>query len=427
MKIKIILIFLLFLVIVCPSLIFAQSPYYRNYSNHSFSINNYLVSDYEQKLSSDFIRMDSLISTSVQGTSSKFLFQYNENNKITEWLILDNFGSGWDNSIKNDLFYDNQNNLITEINLGWYINDWDSLSRINYSYENGMLSQSVFQSYNNNSWENSSRSNYEYDTNQNLLITLTEDWINNNWQNWLLVSNYYSVQNKRDSILFQTWVNNDWQNDKKTVFYYSENQVDLDSLVVSSWNGISWIKFLKREIVNDANHNQIAQIDKVWNANSWLNEIRRFYTYNEFNFIENAYCEIWYNNQWMSGDGDILFQYANDFTVAIITNNISAYYSNIVSVDENENFVINDFSLSQNFPNPFNPSTLIEYKIPKYTFVEIVVYDILGKEIATLVEEYKSKGIHKIQFNSNNLPSGVYIYRIKAGNYSETKKMILMR
>lgn len=386
-----------------------------------------LVSDYESNLSLDFIRMDSLISTSVQGSSSKFLFQYNGNNKITEWLLLDNFSSEWNNSIKNDLFYDNQNNLITEINLGWSTNHWDSLSRINYSYEMGKLSQRVFQNYNNNSWDNLTRANFVYDTNQNLSNTLNESWINNDWQNWFLVTNYYSLQNSRDSILFQTWVNNDWQNERKTIFYYSENQIDLDSLIVSSWNGLSWIKFLKREIVNDANHNQIAQIDKVWNANSWLNEIRRIYTYNEFNFIENAYCEIWYNNQWISGDGDILFQYANDFTVTIITNNISAYYSNIVSVDENENLVVNDFSLSQNFPNPFNPSTLIEYKIPKSTFVEIVVYDILGKEIATLVEEYKSKGIHKIQFNSNNLPSGVYIYRIKAGNYSETKKMILMR
>ncbi len=427
METKIIHIFLIFLVIICSSLIFAQSSYHRNNYDHSYSINDYLGSDYEQKLSEDFIKMDSLISTSVHGRSSKFLFQYNENNKITEWLMLVNFGSGWDNSIKKDLFYDNQNNLITEINLDWYINGWDSLSRINYTYEKGMLSQSVFQNYNNNSWGNLSRDNYVYDTNQNLSNTLTEIWINNNWQNWLLITNYYSLQNRRDSILFQTWVNNDWQKDKMTVFYYSENQIDLDSLVASSWNGLSWINTYKRELVNDANHNQIEQIDKEWNDGSWLNSIRRFFTYNEFNFIEYVHCEIWYNNQWMVGDGDILFQYPNGFTVGLITNNVSAYYSNIVGIDENENIGISDFSLSQNYPNPFNPSTLIEYKVPQYSFVEIKVYDVLGIEITTLVDEFKSEGIYKVQFNTNGLPSGVYIYSMKAGDFTEVKKMILMK
>jgi hypothetical protein len=239
MKTKISNIFLIFLLITCSPLIFAQSPYHRNNYDHSYSINNYLVSDYERKLSSDFIRMDSLISTSVQGTSSKLIFQYNENNKITEWVLLYNNGSVWNNSLKNNMFYNNQGNLITEINLGWHINDWDSLYRINYDYENGMLSQSVFQNLNNNSWENSSRKNYVYDTNQNLSNTITERWINNNWQNWLSVTNYYSLQNKKDSILFHPWANNDWQNDRKTLFYYSENQIDLDSLIAKSWTGLS--------------------------------------------------------------------------------------------------------------------------------------------------------------------------------------------
>jgi hypothetical protein len=195
----------------------------------------------------------------------------------------------------------------------------------------------------------------------------------------------------------------------------------------SSWNGLSWIKFLKREIVNDANHNQIQQIDKDWNAGSWLNSIQRFFTYNEFNFIEYAYCEIWYNNQWMDGDGDIFFKYPVGFTAVIITNNVSAYYSNIVSVGENESIGISDYSLSQNYPNPFNPFTLIEYKFPESNFVEIKIYNVLGKEMATLVNEYKSEGIYKVQFNTDNLPSGVYLYRMRVGNFSETKKMILMR
>lgn len=433
MKIQITSIFTILFVIICSSLIFAQSSYYRNNYLKSYSVTDYLVSEHEQKLNSDFIRLDSLISASVQGISSKFSFQYNNNSKMSEWLIQDNHGSGWENYIKNNLFYDNQNNLVTEINLGWSTNHWDTLSRANYSYENGMLSYSVRQIYYNNFWENSSRENYEYGTSKNLLNTLSEDWVNNNWQNWLFVTNYYSFQNQRDSILFQTWLNNGWQNDKKTVFYYSENQIDLDSIVVKSWNGFSWTNLFKRELVNDVHHNQIEQIDKEWNAGSWINSIRRFFTYNEFNFIEYVYCEIWVNDRWITGDGDIVFQYPNGFTIGIITNNVSVYYSKIVSVDEKENIELSDYSLSQNYPNPFNPITKICYSIPRRTDhqsvqqVTLKIYDILGNEIATIVNEEQEPGIYTVEFDGSNLSSGIYFYKINTADFTAVKKMILVK
>ncbi len=93
-----------------------------------------------------------------------------------------------------------------------------------------------------------------------------------------------------------------------------------------------------------------------------------------------------------------------------------------------------DFSLSQNYPNPFNPTTKIKYNIPAAGNVTIKVFDVLGKEIKTLVEEYKAAGSYEVDFNANELPSGVYFYRIAihsdrivSGSFSETKKMVLMR
>lgn len=87
------------------------------------------------------------------------------------------------------------------------------------------------------------------------------------------------------------------------------------------------------------------------------------------------------------------------------------------------------FSLSQNFPNPFNPSTLITYQLPGNSFVTLKVFDLLGKEIATLVNGNRSTGIHEVQFESNaySLTSGVYFYRISSGNFTQTKKMIIIK
>jgi len=110
----------------------------------------------------------------------------------------------------------------------------------------------------------------------------------------------------------------------------------------------------------------------------------------------------------------------------------------VVSIGEvnNENLGQLKFSLSQNYPNPFNPVTKIKYSIPQSPplggdgrggLVTLKVYDILGREIATLVNEEKPAGNYEVEFNAATLPSGIYFYRLKAGQYSETKKMILLK
>jgi photosystem II stability/assembly factor-like uncharacterized protein len=98
-------------------------------------------------------------------------------------------------------------------------------------------------------------------------------------------------------------------------------------------------------------------------------------------------------------------------------------YSDIVEVE----IAPSVFFLSQNYPNPFNPSTSIQYAISSRQFVTLKVYDVLGKEIATLVNEERIAGTYEIIFNSSSLASGIYYYQIRAGDYVETKKMILMK
>jgi hypothetical protein len=85
------------------------------------------------------------------------------------------------------------------------------------------------------------------------------------------------------------------------------------------------------------------------------------------------------------------------------------------------------FSLSQNYPNPFNPTTNIEYTIPEASFVQIKVFDILGNEVATLVNEEQSAGTYRADFTANNLASGLYIAKLQAGNYTKTIKMTLLK
>jgi hypothetical protein len=85
------------------------------------------------------------------------------------------------------------------------------------------------------------------------------------------------------------------------------------------------------------------------------------------------------------------------------------------------------FDLLQNYPNPFNPTTSINYSIPEAALVIIKIYDALGREVATLVNEYKPAGNYKVEFNASKLVSGVYFYRMESGSYSQTKKLLLLK
>jgi uncharacterized protein (TIGR02145 family) len=86
-----------------------------------------------------------------------------------------------------------------------------------------------------------------------------------------------------------------------------------------------------------------------------------------------------------------------------------------------------DYSITQNYPNPFNPSTIINYSVPKAGFVTIKVYDVLGREVVKLVNENKPVGNYSIKFNGNNLPSGIYFYRMESGSFFQTKKLLLVK
>ncbi len=94
---------------------------------------------------------------------------------------------------------------------------------------------------------------------------------------------------------------------------------------------------------------------------------------------------------------------------------------------ENETGSPSDFYLSQNYPNPFNPVTNVKYSIPQSSFVSIKIYDILGNEVATLVNEEKPAGEYEIKFNGNNLSSGVYFYRLETNEFQKTLSMVLMK
>ncbi len=147
------------------------------------------------------------------------------------------------------------------------------------------------------------------------------------------------------------------------------------------------------------------------------------------------------NNSWkkigfVEGNGTTTNQHSYSFSDENINSGIYSY--RLKQIDNNgtykyinldKSFTIQPvaYSLSQNYPNPFNPATVIKYSIPVASRVSIKIYNVIGKEVATLVNEEKPAGNYEVNFNASEFSSGVYYYTISAGNFRETKKMILLR
>jgi hypothetical protein len=111
----------------------------------------------------------------------------------------------------------------------------------------------------------------------------------------------------------------------------------------------------------------------------------------------------------------------------IFLSKVIAFFQAPVDVSENLNLRPESFQLFQNYPNPFNPSTTISFTIPNSEKVLLKVFDPLGREVVTLIDGYKSSGKYDVQFNAENFPSGIYFYKLNAGHFVSTKKMILLK
>ncbi len=157
-------------------------------------------------------------------------------------------------------------------------------------------------------------------------------------------------------------------------------------------------------------------------------------------FWNHGYSAIVFGEAFFSGDGNPFYHTSNDkiehfnlnyfhnlSKLAVATISHLAFYNIVVDVKNETNPFAFDFELEQNYPNPFNNSTVIKYAIPQEGLVTLRVYNLLGEEVARLVNDIKQTGNYEVSFDATGLPSGIYFYRLQADSFVETKKMVLMK
>jgi len=141
----------------------------------------------------------------------------------------------------------------------------------------------------------------------------------------------------------------------------------------------------------------------------------------------------WVTFAYVAGDSlnDLIINAERAIQIAEFAEN-DGWNDSVTSIDEDNNLVPEKFVLKQNYPNPFNPSTKIKYSIPNggnenFRSVQLTIYDILGKEVATLINKKQQPGNYKVEWNASNNSSGIYFYTLTTVDFVETKKMILLR
>jgi len=182
----------------------------------------------------------------------------------------------------------------------------------------------------------------------------------------------------------------------------------------------------------------LTQLYEGWDSNAGIlvNARRYTYSYDSRGNLIHFISEEWSGSGWFAAVGScwlynvgFCWLYNNEYNYSFdcYCEELSAYYSLITDIDNVDNNVLGSFSLSQNYPNPFNPTTMINYQLPKISAVQISIYNILGQKITTLVDKRQNAGTYQVEWDASAFASGIYYYRIQAGEFHDVKKMVLIR
>lgn len=308
--------------------------------------------------------------------------------------------SNWENSTQTKFYYNSNGDLSSYISEDWEGNKWINSFRVTHTYDsNFVLKSTLNQNWGDGDWTGTTwRVTYTYDSSGNKTIHLSEDFYNDEWINSLRWKYEYDKKENNILVLLDYWVDNDWIPQKKWTYAYNNS------------NKVIW------------------SLEETYDSVKWTNSYQTFSNYNSEGNFSFAKSERWleYDSTWVPGNDGVFIYDVDGNRRSYFGTEIEVFYAKTTNV-KNKESLLSGYSLSQNYPNPFNPTTVIKYKLGERGYVKLSVINILGQEVAVLVNKEQKAGSYKIDFNAKGLSSGVYIYRLTVGAFNESKKMILIR
>ncbi len=327
----------------------------------------------------------------------------------------------------NTCTYNSNNDYLKITHNEYEANSITYMDEYTYVYDDrfNLLSQTYFQDH--TTGFTSERITYTYDNQNNVITTLYDHMENASWVNEEYILMTYDNSGNMATQERQLWENGAWIKSSFSTYQYDSNN-KIVTLLGYVWNENSWVNTWRRTYTYNQNSSLLQNMfESVDENNNWVARTKTNYTYDSNFNAATAKVESYNGNAWHEVNGYIqMFYNNNQDYIHFAARNCSLEYLLFTDVEDE---ITNNlsFSLNQNYPNPFNPTTTISFNLPNAEFVNLKVYDVLGREIATLVNEELTAGQHIKIFNAENLSSGVYFYKLQAGKFSETKKMLLTK
>ncbi len=409
-------------------------------------------------ISTVFPIQDGSVLDSANSNNKIFRFEYNHVGKLSRdiniielpaLVTVDGHQRVIDIPGCRDYYYNNKGNIDSMVVAGWD----DSLSMridnpsgytIHYSYDNNRMLLSKTTS---NAGVVSSIDKYSYDSAGNLTSIQTTF---NGPDTAYEIREYDSLSRLT---IIKNIINGIPLGDQFT--YHYDSSANVNCLIQTSYTGEIknkynyFLKFDESGKVADEIALYTFLSDSTWSDTLEIN-----FNYDEYGRIIQMGQFTWFHyNQggnldsmvithtvfsgYLANKGTFIDSYGNSITLPSYSGINHFYYSKFITGIEEDKLNNKTFTLSQNYPNPFNPTTIIKYSIPSELsplpggvrggLVTLKVYDILGREISTLVNKNQKPGNYEVEFNGSKLASGIYFYRLKAGNYIATKKFVLLK
>jgi hypothetical protein len=303
--------------------------------------------------------------------------------------------------------------LVSSLSENWEGDAWVQKYRSSYTYNGqGKTYTWLSESYVAGAWENTSLYTYTY-TGNNIKELLTQNWQSGAWVNLLKTTNEFNGQGLITTSITQMWLVGAWMNISKSInTYNADNLIALE--LEQSWVANAWVDKNKSTYTYGSNNKSQSVLTEQYVNSDWVNHSQVFYTYDGNENNTELLEQDWVNSAW-----------ENFFKITMT-------YVMITDV-ENTELPVTEYKLMNNYPNPFNPFTTINYSIAKEGRTKLTVYNIVGSKVAVLADENKPIGNYSVQFNAGTLPSGVYFYSIQTNsidgnqNFTNTKKMLLLK
>ena len=353
--------------------------------------------------------------------------------------------SAWTNKAKAMKNYD-ENGYLYQKDLYKYRNDeWELKGMVSFeNNENGNLLARTKQVYRNGTWTNRNRTDFNYNDEGQLRLKLDLKWRHDEWKNkvattltyegdlcvtktiskwrdstWVdrvIKELSYNEYGDRDEKVTYKWRDSTWTQRHKMSYGYNSN-FDLSEKLFYKWMDSTWVNKARASITYDDNQNlfQIL-LEKKDSTDAWVNVSLRENAFSDNDELLESVQYKWHDEDWMPRKKDE-YSYSGER---------GALSSGLFAV------VPKKVELIKTYPNPFNPVTTISYRLLDADHISIDIYDMIGNKVRTVVNQTQDAGIKSYQWNATNdlgqpVSAGMYLYTIKAGDFRQTKKMVLLK